>query len=115
MIRSRNIKATLAVCAILIMACAVSASAMTKTTHAKKKPAVTKKTSLRNTRSKRVKAALYAREVAHTQLPRFKVEENGDVVPDLHAAAAVIFDPESQQVLWEENSQDQRSIASITK
>jgi len=33
----------------------------------------------------------------------------------LHAEAAVIYDPETNQVLWEQNSQTQRSIASITK
>jgi serine-type D-Ala-D-Ala endopeptidase (penicillin-binding protein 7) len=36
-------------------------------------------------------------------------------VPDVHAAAAIIYNPETNQVLWEENSQSQRSIASITK
>jgi D-alanyl-D-alanine endopeptidase (penicillin-binding protein 7) len=36
-------------------------------------------------------------------------------VPDLRAAAAIIYNPVTNQVLWEENSQDQRSIASITK
>jgi len=36
-------------------------------------------------------------------------------VPDLRAAAAIIYDPDTNQVLWEENSQSQRSIASITK
>src|SRR5215468_6440913 len=30
-------------------------------------------------------------------------------------AAAIIYDPVTNKVLWEENSQDQRSIASITK
>src|SRR5205085_8242281 len=33
----------------------------------------------------------------------------------VRAAAAIIYDPETRQVLWEENSQSQRSIASITK
>jgi D-alanyl-D-alanine endopeptidase (penicillin-binding protein 7) len=33
----------------------------------------------------------------------------------VHAAAAIIYNPETNQVLWEENSQDKRSIASITK
>jgi D-alanyl-D-alanine endopeptidase (penicillin-binding protein 7) len=37
------------------------------------------------------------------------------MVPDVRAAAAIIYDPETNQVLWEENSQSQRSIASITK
>jgi D-alanyl-D-alanine endopeptidase (penicillin-binding protein 7) len=55
-----------------------------------------------------------AREMAEA-LPRYKVDASGDLVPDLRAAAAIIYDPESNQVLWEENSQSQRSIASITK
>ena len=48
-------------------------------------------------------------------MPRYKVDASGDLVPDLRAAAAIIYNPETNQVLWEENSQDQRSIASITK
>jgi D-alanyl-D-alanine endopeptidase (penicillin-binding protein 7) len=47
--------------------------------------------------------------------PQFKTDANGDVVPDVRAAAAIIFDPATGQVLYEENSQDKRSIASITK
>jgi D-alanyl-D-alanine endopeptidase (penicillin-binding protein 7) len=43
------------------------------------------------------------------------VDASGDLVPDVRAAAAIIYDPETKEVLWEENSQDQRSIASITK
>lgn len=56
-----------------------------------------------------------AREMADTALPRFKVDASGDLVPDVRAAAAIIYNPDTNQVLWEENSQDQRSIASITK
>ena len=48
-------------------------------------------------------------------MPRYKVDASGDLVPDLRAAAAIIYNPETNEVLWEENSQDQRSIASITK
>ena len=33
----------------------------------------------------------------------------------VRAAAAIIYDPETNEVLWEENAQSQRSIASITK
>jgi len=36
-------------------------------------------------------------------------------VPDVRAAAAIIYDPETGRVLWESNSGDTRSIASITK
>ena len=53
--------------------------------------------------------------MADTPVPRYKVDASGDLVPDLRAAAAIIYNPETNEVLWEENSQDQRSIASITK
>ncbi len=56
-----------------------------------------------------------AREIAETTLPRYKVDASGDLVPDVRAAAAIIYDPETNEILWEENSQSQRSIASITK
>jgi serine-type D-Ala-D-Ala endopeptidase (penicillin-binding protein 7) len=61
------------------------------------------------------RAIATAREMAATVLPRYKMDANGELVPDVHAAAAIIYDPETNQVLWEENSQSQRSIASITK
>jgi D-alanyl-D-alanine endopeptidase (penicillin-binding protein 7) len=63
----------------------------------------------------RAHALATAREMAHTVLPRYKVDPSGDLVPDVRAAAAIIYNPVTNQVLWEENSQDQRSIASITK
>jgi D-alanyl-D-alanine endopeptidase (penicillin-binding protein 7) len=63
----------------------------------------------------RARAVLMAREMADTVLPRYKVDGSGDLVPDLRAAAAIIYNPETNQVLWEENSLTQRSIASITK
>jgi len=67
----------------------------------------------RSTRtSRRAAAALALREA---QEPRFKFDENGATVPDLRAEAAIIYSPETGKVLWEENAQDQRSIASITK
>ena len=53
--------------------------------------------------------------VPETPIPRYKMDDTGTLVPDLHAAAAIIYNPDTQQVLWEENSQDERSIASITK
>jgi D-alanyl-D-alanine endopeptidase (penicillin-binding protein 7) len=63
----------------------------------------------------RARAIAMAREMASTQLPRYKMDAAGELVPDVRAAAAIIYDPETNQVLWEENSQSQRSIASITK
>ena len=63
----------------------------------------------------RARAIATAHEMADTVLPRYKVDASGDLVPDVRAAAAIIYNPETNQVLWEENSQSQRSIASITK
>ena len=62
--------------------------------------------------SRRAAAALALREAEE---PRFKLDENGATVPDLRAEAAIIYSPDTGKVLWEENAQDQRSIASITK
>lgn len=56
-----------------------------------------------------------ARELAETVVPRYKVDASGDLVPDLRAAAAIVYSPDTNEVLWEEHSQDERSIASITK
>jgi D-alanyl-D-alanine endopeptidase (penicillin-binding protein 7) len=61
------------------------------------------------------RASAMIREMAADTLPRYKVDASGELVPDLRAAAAIIYDPITDQVLWEENSQNQRSIASITK
>ena len=69
----------------------------------------------RKSKLARARAAATAREMAETVLPRFKVDASGELVPDLRAAAAIIYNPETNQVLWEENSQTPRSIASITK
>jgi D-alanyl-D-alanine endopeptidase (penicillin-binding protein 7) len=63
----------------------------------------------------RARAIATAREMADTVLPRYRVDANGELVPDVRAAAAIIYNPETNQVLWEENSQTPRSIASITK
>ena len=63
-------------------------------------------------RAARAKAA---RALAEASTPRYRTDENGNVVPAIRAAAAIIYDPASGKVLWEENSQDERSIASITK
>ena len=65
--------------------------------------------------SAQARAAARARAAREAAVPRYKTDATGAVVPDLHAAAAIIYNPQTQQVLWEEHSQDQRSIASITK
>lgn len=69
----------------------------------------------RRARLARARAVAMAREIADTVLPRYKVDASGEMVPDVRAAAAIIYNPDTNEVLWEENSQNQRSIASITK
>jgi D-alanyl-D-alanine endopeptidase (penicillin-binding protein 7) len=63
----------------------------------------------------RARAAARAQQLREAQVPRVKMDETGALVPDIRAAAAIIYNPENGQVLWESNSTDQRSIASITK
>ena len=75
----------------------------------------------RRARLARARAAARAREQARLRAlqeamtPRYKTDATGAIVPDIRAAAAIVFNPETGQVLWEENAQDKRSIASITK
>jgi D-alanyl-D-alanine endopeptidase (penicillin-binding protein 7) len=87
-----------------------------------KKPAYSASSSkARKARLARARAAARTREMARLRnlreamTPRYKTDENGALVPDVRAAAAIILDPVSGQVLWQENAQDPRSIASITK
>jgi D-alanyl-D-alanine endopeptidase (penicillin-binding protein 7) len=88
-----------------------------------RKPAYSARTSkARRARLARARAAARAREVARLRAlkeamtPRYKTDAvTGALVPDIRAAAAIVFNPETGQVLWEENAQDKRSIASITK
>ena len=63
----------------------------------------------------RSRAAALARAVREVQEPRFRLDESGALVPDVRAEAAIIYDSATGHVLWESNSQNQRSIASITK
>jgi serine-type D-Ala-D-Ala endopeptidase (penicillin-binding protein 7) len=75
----------------------------------------------RKARLARARAAARAREQARLRVlqtamtPRFKTDASGALVPDVRAAAAIIMDPSTGAVLWQENAQEKRSIASITK
>ena len=69
----------------------------------------------RRARLARARATARARQWNEVSQPRYKMSESGELVPDVRAAAAIIYNPETNQVLWESNSQDSRSIASITK
>ena len=69
----------------------------------------------RRARVAQARATAKARDIREVQTPRFTVDEAGQEVPDVRAAAAIIYNPETQQVLWQSNAQEERSIASITK
>jgi len=127
----------LAVCLAIIATCivAVPTSADAARARAQAKPAgkatVVAKAPARATAKKKVysptsararraqlaraRAAAAARELREVQTPRFRVDEFGREVPDVRAEAAIIYDPTTGEVLWENHAQDQRSIASITK
>jgi serine-type D-Ala-D-Ala endopeptidase (penicillin-binding protein 7) len=66
-------------------------------------------------RAARAKASRASQALAEAKIPRYRTDADGNVVPDVRAAAAIIYEPSTGKVLWEENSQDERSIASITK
>jgi D-alanyl-D-alanine endopeptidase (penicillin-binding protein 7) len=63
----------------------------------------------------RVRASARAKELREAQTPRFRVDEFGREVPDVRAEAAIIYNPETNEVLWADHAEDLRSIASITK
>jgi D-alanyl-D-alanine endopeptidase (penicillin-binding protein 7) len=102
-----------------------------KTTTAAKQPAAKKPAysasaaKARKARLARARAAARAREAARVRraaaalkeamTPRFRTDENGEQVPDLRAAAAIAFNPETGEVVWQENGNEKRPIASITK
>jgi serine-type D-Ala-D-Ala endopeptidase (penicillin-binding protein 7) len=119
------------VCAVGAIGVAQAAAASTSpaqptpVTHARRAPhartatSTTKSVSVRRSRrASRYSTARAARARAlwlEAQTPRYKLDDAGTLVPDIRAAAAIIYNPDNGQVLWEENSQDKRSIASITK
>jgi len=67
-----------------------------------------------STRTRRGAAAA-ARALREAKEPHFKFDESGALVPDIRAEAAIIYNPRTGDVLWEQNSNAERSIASITK
>jgi serine-type D-Ala-D-Ala endopeptidase (penicillin-binding protein 7) len=69
----------------------------------------------RRARLRQARAAAKARELTVARTPKFKIDESGDLVPDVRAEAALIYSPATGRILWESGGFDQRSIASITK
>jgi D-alanyl-D-alanine endopeptidase (penicillin-binding protein 7) len=63
----------------------------------------------------RVAAAPAAAPARRSGKRRFRRDANGELIPDVRAAAAIIYNPVTQEIIYAENADDQRSIASITK
>ena len=83
-----------------------------KLTVKKKKPTAAAVARARRAQAARARAAAALKEAAE---PKFKLNDVGSLIPDVRAEAAIIYNPENGQVLYESNSQGTRSIASITK
>ena len=128
--RVAKLAVSLAIAAVAMVVAPVQASAAkAQATSKQTKPAVkaparstAKKTTYsatsartRRARLASARAAARARELRDMQTPRFRVDEFGREVPDVRAEAAIIYDPTTGEVLWEDHAQDQRSMASITK
>lgn len=96
---------------------------VSKTTSVKKTPARASRkrvysaraANARRLRLERARAAIRSGELREAQTPRFALDALGNQVPDIRAAAAIIYNPETNEVLWESHAKEQRSIASITK
>ena len=75
-----------------------------------------KKQTRSRTRRAAARAARSARALREAATPRYRIDsDTGSLVPDPRAAAAIIYDAHTGEVIWQANAQDQRSIASITK
>lgn len=103
-----------------------SSAASTPSSPRVKKPVKKARYSAKKARARRAtlaraRAAARRREAARIRAwreamqPRFRKDENGALIPDVRAAAAIVMNPETGQILYETNAQDKRSIASITK
>ena len=98
-----------------------SRSQKKKTVRKKSSRYSAKKSRARRAKLARARALARAREAARIRAwreamtPRFRRDETGALIPDVRAAAAIVMNPETGEILYETNAQDKRSIASITK
>ncbi len=109
---------------LVLATCALSVEAAEPTRNSSKSRSRAAVTSARNARAAARSvvrrrggsaSARKARELKAAQQPQFKLDESGDVIPDVRAAAAIVYNPETGQTLYSENAEGLRSMASITK
>lgn len=134
MIRQKTSRVAIgALCAAAMLSCAMPAVAAPKRKQASSSakpqaakpatpakapapaPSTTRAAIARAQAAARAKAAAQARVQSQASAPKFKRDALGNLVPDVRAAAAIVFNPQTGEVLWEENSHETRSIASLTK
>jgi D-alanyl-D-alanine endopeptidase (penicillin-binding protein 7) len=63
----------------------------------------------------RARQAAASRQLRDAMTPVMTRDALGNPIPVVRAAAAIAFDPQTGNILWQSNSQEQRSIASLTK
>jgi len=114
---NKKIFALTLVGATLLGPTAVLAQTVVKKTTTVKKSTITRAAAARAraAAAAKARAAAAARSQREADTPKFKTDLLGNLIPDVRAAAAIIFNPQTNEVLWEENSHDARSIASLTK
>jgi D-alanyl-D-alanine endopeptidase (penicillin-binding protein 7) len=95
-----------------LMLCLVAGSPLDLAAQTKKP---TRTSLARATAAARAREAARARLLREVATPKFKTDILGNLVPDVRAAAAIVYNPQTGAILWEANSRDQRSIASLTK
>ena len=108
-----------ALAVLLLAACALPVSAATRTSRSSAVKAVTRTrqaaTSVEARRASGSSVGRKARELRDAQEPRYKLDSAGDLVPDVRAEAAIVYNPETGQTIFSENANKLRSMASITK
>lgn len=102
---------TLALAGVFVMAPVATAEAAPSA----QQGATTRTAAARARAAAQAQAAANARIQREAETPRFKTDILGNLVPDVRAAAAIVFNPLTNEVLWEANSHDRRPIASLTK
>ena len=114
---SATLSATMAGATTLNLSEAPTGAAATPAATAKAKASAAARARARveRIRAARARASRSAKALAEAKTPRYRTDAAGNLVPDIRAAAAIVYDPATGQVLYEENSMDERSIASITK
>jgi len=79
------------------------------------KRAAARRAAARARAAAKARQAAAARALKTAMTPQYRKDDAGNTVPDVRAEAAIVFNPATGEVLWEENSRAPRSIASITK